>query len=135
MVEAGANQVPEEQAARGARPRAAGDREALRGAGASSASKAGKPKWLDAGVTAEINDQFGEEIVDHLRQHGLREGAAIVGEILEREAGRLSMESTESDIVRELQVRMSLAQVLEKQRSDGRRGPGPRAVRERPARR
>ena len=33
MVEAGANQVPEEQAPRGARPRAAGDRQALRGAG------------------------------------------------------------------------------------------------------
>ena len=44
-----------------------------------------------------------------LREHGLHEGGAIAGEILEREAGRLSMESTEDDIVRELQVRMSLA--------------------------
>src|SRR5262245_10020000 len=39
------------------------------------------------------------------------------------EAGRLSMESTENDVVRELQVRMSLAQVLEKKRSEAAEGP------------
>ena len=44
------------------------------------------------------------------------------------------MESTEEDIIRELQVRMSLAQVLEKKRSAVAE-PGARAVRERPARR
>ena len=39
MVEAGADQIPESTAARGARPRPAGDREALRGAGASSRTR------------------------------------------------------------------------------------------------
>ena len=68
-------------------------------------------------MTEEIDGRYGEEIADSLRQHGLHEGAAVTGDILEREAGRLSMESTEQDIVRELQVRMSLAQVLEKKRS------------------
>src|SRR5262249_56975315 len=80
-------------------------------------------EWRDADVAADRDTRYGHEMVDHLRRHGLHEGAAITGEILEREASRLSMESTESDITRELQVRMSLAQLLEKKRSEVTEGP------------
>jgi polyribonucleotide nucleotidyltransferase len=116
MVEAGANQIPEERLlealdlAQQALVKLCEAQERLR-------HQAGKPKWLDAEVTSDRDARFGQEIVDSLRQHGLHEGAAITAEILEREAGRLSMESTENDITRELQVRMSLAQLLEKKRS------------------
>ncbi len=116
MVEAGADQVPEAtllealDIAQREIVKLCEAQEELR-------SKAGKPKWLDHAVTEEIDARYGEEIVSQLRQHGLHEGAAAVADILEREAGRLSMESTEEHVVRELQVRMSLAQVLEKKRS------------------
>ena len=52
-----------------------------------------------------------------------------------REAGALSMSSTEADVLSELQTRMSLGQILEKQRSAAVEAAGARAVRERAARR
>ena len=117
MVEAGADQVPEDDAARGARHRAARDREALRGAGGAP-REAGKPKWLDPGVTER----------DRRRGSARRSSTASArmacttatrssGRSSSARAGGLSMDSTEKHIVRELQVRMSLAQVLEKKRS------------------
>src|SRR4051794_23281672 len=122
MVEAGANQIPESRLLE-ALDLAQQEIVKLCEAQERLRHQAGKPKWLDAEVTSDLEARFGQEIVDHLRQHGLHEGAAITAEILEREAGRLSMESTESDIVRELQVRMSLAQLLEKKRSEVVEGP------------
>jgi polyribonucleotide nucleotidyltransferase len=122
MVEAGADQIPEPQLLE-ALDLAQQEIIKLCEAQERLAHQAGKPKWLDAGVTEDIEGRYGEEIVEHLRQHGLHEGGAITAEILEREAGRLSMESTEGDIVRELQVRMALAQVLEKKRSAVVEGP------------
>ena len=75
------------------------DREALRGAGGAP-RQAGKPKWLDAGVTEELDDRVRRgDRGSASSEHGLHEGGAIVEEILEREAGALSMESTESDVV------------------------------------
>src|SRR5262249_24182798 len=80
MVEAGANQIPE------ARLREALDlaqqeivklceaQERLR-------HQAGKPKWIDAEVTEDLDNRYGHKIVDHLRLHGLHEGAAITGDI------------------------------------------------------
>src|SRR5215211_2541290 len=51
-----------------------------------------------------------------IRERGIREAAATVEEILERECGPLSMTSTQEDVIRESQTRMSLLQILEKQR-------------------
>ena len=134
MVEAGADQIPESRLLE-ALDLAQQEIVKLCEAQERLAHQAGKPKWLDAGVTEEIDDRFGEEIVEPASAStACTRAPPITGEILEREAGRLSMESTEHDIVRELQVRMSLAQVLEKKRSAVTEGAGPRAVRERPAR-
>ena len=81
-------------------------------------AKAGKPKWLDPAVTDELDGEVRRRDRRRgSREQGLRDGGAIVEEIVEREAGTLSMDSTEDDIVRELQVRMSLAAILEKKRS------------------
>jgi polyribonucleotide nucleotidyltransferase len=116
MVEAGADQVPEAtllealDVAQREIVKLCEAQEELR-------ARAGKPKWLDAAVTEELDAKHGEEIVAHLRQHGLQDGAVAVAEILEREVGGLSMESTEEHVIHELQTRMSLAQVLEKKRS------------------
>src|SRR4051794_31566216 len=103
MVEAGANQIPEERLLE-ALDLAQQEIVKLCEAQERLAHQAGKPKWIDGDVTNELDERFGQEIVDALRQHGLHEGAAITGEILEREAGRLSMESTQDHITRELQV-------------------------------
>ena len=122
MVEAGADQVPEGRLLE-ALDLAQHEIVKLCEAQEELRRQAGKPKWLDGNVTHELDGEYGEEIVNHLRQHGLHEGAAVVASILEREAGRLSMESTEDDVVRELQTRMSLAQLLEKKRSEVTEGP------------
>src|SRR4029078_5048253 len=89
MVEAGANQIPESRLLE-ALDLAQQEIVKLCEAQGRLQHQSGKPKWLDAGVTQEINDRFGEEIVNHLRQHGLHEGAAITREILEGEARRVS---------------------------------------------
>src|SRR5262245_5585638 len=122
MVEAGANQIPESRLLE-ALDLAQQEIVKLCEAQERLRHQAGKPKWLDGEVTNELDGRYGQEIVDSLRQHGLHEGAAVTADILEREAGRLSMDSTENDIVRELQVRMALAQLLEKKRSAVTEGP------------
>src|SRR4051812_1046097 len=116
MVEAGADQVPEStllealDIAQQEIVKLCEAQEELR-------ARAGKPKWLDPGVTEEIDNRFGEEIWNRLRENGLADGGAIAADILYREVGGLSMESDQPHITRELQVRMSLAQVLEKKRA------------------
>src|SRR5262249_33127184 len=59
----------------------------------------------------------GGEIWQRISEVGLAAAGGIVDEILEREVGKITMESTEEDITHELQTRMSLAAVLEQQRS------------------
>jgi polyribonucleotide nucleotidyltransferase len=116
MVEAGANRVPEAtilealDVAHREIVKLCEAQEELR-------AKAGKAKWLDGSVTERLEAAYGHETWTHIQEHGLREAGTIVDEIAVREAGTPSMTSTEDDVMRELQVRMSLAMLLEKQRS------------------
>ena len=96
--------------------------------------QAGKPKWLDPELTAELEREHGHTIWERIQEHGLREAGAIVEELVEELAPPLSMESTDEDIVRQLQVRPSLDLLLEQAAARRRRRPGPRAVRVRAAR-
>ncbi len=80
-------------------------------------SKRGKTKWLDPAVTERLEGAYGRQIWDRIQQQGLREAGAIVEEIVEQEVGAPSLDANESKVFGELQVRMSLAQILEKQRS------------------
>jgi polyribonucleotide nucleotidyltransferase len=80
-------------------------------------SKKGKPKWLDPAVTERLESAYGHQIWERIQQVGLREAAAIVEEIVEKEVGAPSLDANEEKVFGELQVRMSLAQILEKQRS------------------
>ena len=80
-------------------------------------AKKGKTKWLDPAVTERLESTYGHPIWERIQQVGLREAAAIVEEIVEKEVGVPSLDANEEKVFGELQVRMSLAQILEKQRS------------------
>jgi polyribonucleotide nucleotidyltransferase len=122
MVEAGADQVPEAKLLE-ALDLAHAEIKKLCAAQEELRAKAGKPKWLDAAVTAELSARVGDEVAARLASHGLVDGAAVCEEILEQEGGTLSMSSTEADVVRELQTRMALGAILEQKRTAAVEGP------------
>ena len=114
MVEAGAEEVPEElllealELAHSEIKKLCEAQEELR-------REVGKPKWIDADVDAEVAGQSGR-IRERIGAEGLREASAAIEEIAAELASPLTMDSTEDDIVREMQVRSSLDMLLEKQR-------------------
>jgi polyribonucleotide nucleotidyltransferase len=122
MVEAGANQVPEDRLLE-ALDLAQREIVKLCEAQEELRARAGRPKWLDADVTRRLDEQYSHEISGRIGEQGIREAGAIVEEIIDREIGKLSMESTEADVVRELQTRMALATALEEQRTAAVAGP------------
>ena len=85
--------------------------------------QAGKPKWLDTELTGEIESAHGHTIWERIQSVGLREAAAVVDELATQLAGEISMDSTEEDIQRQMQVRASLNALLEKQRLVAVEGP------------
>jgi polyribonucleotide nucleotidyltransferase len=116
MVEAGANQVPEAKLLEALE---IAHREIVKICQAQEdlRAKAGKPKWLDPATTERLEAEFGHQIWTRIQEVGLRDAAGIVEEIVGKEVGALSMDSTHEHVLKELQTRMSLAQILEKQRS------------------
>ncbi len=122
MVEAGADEIPDElllealELAHAEIRKLCDAQEELR-------AQAGKAKWLDNELTAEIESTHGHTIWERIQADGLREGAAVTDELLTEIAGATSMDSTESDIERQLQTRASLAMLLEKQRLVAVEGP------------
>jgi polyribonucleotide nucleotidyltransferase len=122
MVEAGAAEVPEErlleafELAHGAITKLCEAQEELR-------RQIGKPKWLDAEVTAEIRSSHGAAIAERIEQQGLREAGALLDDLMEELSGPLSMDSTEDDIVRQVQVRSSLSLLLDEYRLAAVDGP------------
>jgi polyribonucleotide nucleotidyltransferase len=112
MVEAGGDEVPEstileafELAQREIRKLCEAQEE-LR-------ERVGKSKWLDARLTGELEAAHGERMRRRIAEDGLREAGALVDELMTELCGELSMESTEDDIVRQLQVRSSLTALLD----------------------
>jgi polyribonucleotide nucleotidyltransferase len=122
MVEAGANRVPENvilealEIAQREIVKLCEAQEELR-------ARAGKAKWLDPATSERLESAYGHEIWSRIQEQGLREAGAIVEEIVAKEAGELSMGSSDQDVMRELQTRMSLGMILEKQRSVAVEGP------------
>ena len=116
MVEAGANQVPEEKLLEALE---IAHREILKLCEAQEElrAKAGKPKWLDPATTERLEQAYGHEIWTSISEQGIRESGLTIEAIVAKEAGELTMSSTDDDVLRELQARMSLAMILEKQRS------------------
>jgi polyribonucleotide nucleotidyltransferase len=115
MVEAGGTEIPEETILR-AFEVAHDEIRKLCEAQEELRERVGKPKWLDPELTHELEEQHAGAITSRIGSHGLREAGAIVDELVSELCPPLTMESTEDDIVRELQVRSALALILERQR-------------------
>src|SRR5215218_1386064 len=115
MVEAGADEVPEETLLE-ALDIAQGEIRKLCEAQEELREQAGKAKWLDPQLTQELESSHAEEIRGRIDAQGLREAGAIVDELIDQLASPLSMESTDDDIRKQLQARSSLALLLERVR-------------------
>jgi polyribonucleotide nucleotidyltransferase len=114
MVEAGAEEVPEEKILE-AFALAHKEIGKLCDAQEELRSRVGKPKWLDAELTSELEKSQGGRLRSRIAELGLREAAALVEEITNELAPQLTMDSSEEDIVRRSQVRTSLHAILERE--------------------
>ncbi|HEY6018175.1 MAG TPA: polyribonucleotide nucleotidyltransferase [Gaiellaceae bacterium] len=122
MIECGANQVPEETLL-AAFELAQQEIRKLCEAQEDLRAQVGKPKWLDMDLTAELERDFGHTIWERIQADGLQKAGAIVDELVTERCSALSMDSTEEDIVRQVQHRQSLQLLLEKQRQAAVEGP------------
>jgi len=118
LFEAGASEVPEETLLE-ALAIAHEEIKKLCQAQEDLRDQAGKPKWLDPSVTEELESQHGQTIRDRIGSEGLRAAESLVEELLPE----LSMDSTEDDVTRQLQMKQSLAAILDKARMDAVLGP------------
>ena len=122
MVEAGADEVPEEkileafELAHGEITKICEAQEDLR-------RQAGKERWLDLELTEELEREHGPRFQERIGAEGLREAGAVVEDLAAELAPQISMDSTEDDIRKQIQVRSSLALILDRQRLDAVHGP------------
>jgi len=122
MVEAGADQIPEEtileafELAQGEIAKLCEAQEDLR-------RLAGKPKWLDLDLASELEREHGHTVWERIQAGGLKEAASVVEELTAELAPPLTMDSNDEDITRQVQVRAALQSLLEKQRSAAVEGP------------
>jgi polyribonucleotide nucleotidyltransferase len=118
MVEAGASEVPEATLLE-ALAIAHEEIKKLCQAQEDLREQAGKPKWLDPSVTEELQSQHGQTIRDRIASEGLRAAETVVEELLPE----LSMDSTEDDVTRQLQMKQSLSAILDTARMETVLGP------------
>src|SRR5436190_12990667 len=118
MVEAGANEVPEDRLLE-ALDLAHSEIKKICEAQVDLQRQAGNPKWLDDSVTEEIEDEHGAAIRERINAEGVRAADAAVEELLPP----LSMDSTEDDVQRRTQQKLSIATVLERTRLEAVVGP------------
>src|SRR5919197_1851766 len=117
MVEAGGSEIPEEQLLE-ALGRAHEEIKKICEVQEDLRRQVGKAKWLDYELTEELERDHGGRIRERIDVEGLREGATAVEEIVEELCPPLSMESTEDEIVKRMQIRSSLAMILERVRQE-----------------
>jgi polyribonucleotide nucleotidyltransferase len=122
MVEAGAGEIPEEQLLE-ALARANEEIKKLCEVQNDLRRQVGKPKWLDNDLTEELEREHGATLHARIQSDGLREAGTAVEEIVEQVAPALSMDSTEEDIIKQVQTRSSLATILERVRLEAVAGP------------
>jgi polyribonucleotide nucleotidyltransferase len=116
MVEAGGNEIPEEtileafELAHGEIAKLCEAQEELR-------RQAGKAKWLDLDLFAELERDHGHTLWERIHEVGLREAGSFADELVAELAPPVTMDSTDEDIVRQTQVRAAAAMLIEKQRT------------------
>jgi polyribonucleotide nucleotidyltransferase len=113
MVEAGAGEIPEELLLE-ALERAHEEIRKLCELQEDLQRQVGKAKWLDSELTEELEREHGDKIRQRISSDGLREGATAIEEIVEEINPPLTMESTEDEIIKRMQIRASLALILER---------------------
>jgi polyribonucleotide nucleotidyltransferase len=115
MIEAGADQVPEETLLDAF---ALAHSEIIRICDAIDelAREVGKEKWIDVELNADLDARHGEAVSRRIAEVGLREAASIIDELLSADAPAITLDSGESDIVREMQVRSGLGMLFESKR-------------------
>ena len=113
MVEAGAGEIPEELLLE-ALERAHEEIRKLCELQEDLQRQVGKAKWLDSELTEDLEREHGDKIRQRISSDGLREGATAVEEIVEEINPPLTMESTEDEIIKRMQIRASLALILER---------------------
>jgi polyribonucleotide nucleotidyltransferase len=115
MVEAGAEEIPEDtileafELAHAEIVKICDAQEDLR-------RQAGKERWLDAELTEQLEIEHGSSFQERISSDGLREAGTVVEELVSELCPPITMDSTEEDIRRQIQVRSSLAMILERQR-------------------
>jgi polyribonucleotide nucleotidyltransferase len=122
MVEAGAGEIPEELLLE-ALERAHEEIRKLCDLQEDLKRQVGNAKWLDNELTEELEREHGDRIRQRIQSEGLREGSTAIEEIVEEISPALTMESTEDEIIRRLQVRASFALILERIRLEAVDGP------------
>ncbi len=115
MIEAGADQVPEETLLE-AFALAHSEIARICDAIDELAREVGKEKWIDVELNAELDARHGEAVSRRIAEVGLRDAGTVVDELLAADAPTISMDSGEGDIVREMQVRNGLSMLLESRR-------------------
>jgi len=122
MVEAGAQEVPEELLLE-ALERAHEEIRKLCELQEDLQRQVGKAKWLDNELTEELERDHADKIRQRIQSEGLREGSTAVEEIVEEINPPLTMESTEDEIIKRMQVRASFALIIERIRLEAVDGP------------
>jgi polyribonucleotide nucleotidyltransferase len=122
MVEAGGDQIPEAEIL-AALDLAHGEIRRICDAIDDLRAQVGKPKWIDLELAEELESRHADAIAAAISEHGLREAQTVVDAIVADAIPEVTMDSTEDDIVRELQVRNGLSIVLERQRLAAVDGP------------
>jgi polyribonucleotide nucleotidyltransferase len=122
MVEAGADQVPEEtilaafELAHAEIRKICDALEDLR-------AQVGRPKWMDLELTAGLDAAHGAAVQAAIAEHGLREAAVVVDELVAAASPPISMTSTEDDILRRGQIRAGFSAIFERARAAAVEGP------------
>jgi polyribonucleotide nucleotidyltransferase len=115
MIEAGADEIPEDEILE-AFELAHAEILKICDAQEDLSRQAGKPKYLDPDLTAELESHHAGRIRERIETDGLREAGAVVEELVNELAPELSMESSEEDILCQIQVHSSLDVILEETR-------------------
>jgi polyribonucleotide nucleotidyltransferase len=122
MVEAGADQVPEDTILE-ALELAHAEIRTICAALEGLREQVGKAKWVDVDLTAELEAAHGNAVSAAIAEHGLKEAGTVVEALVESLSPAVSMSATEDDMTKRAQIRASLAAILEKARLSSVEGP------------
>lgn len=122
MVEAGADQVPEDTILEALELAHAEIRKICEALGGLR-DQVGKAKWVDVDLTAELEAAHGDHVRAAIAEHGIKEAGVVVEQLVESLSPSVSMSSTEEDMTKRAQIRASFAAILEKARLSAVEGP------------